>query len=191
MASVNFVAFDTIWGPLASFFSERSMAFWGSLASIIVLVLLVHLEWVRPYFRTRRLQRPVKAHFTIRTAPDTDIEPHHVRRLVLPSNKHLDVEIGVHALTQFRASEVIFGCKGDRDTKPIVTGRARQFVKTGNLPEPTYYIDHADYCHAVIHRDYNRGTHHVMGFQLFTREAGLYEIVLSFVTDKVEGNYIA
>ena len=38
-------------------------------------------------------------------------------------------------------------------------------------------------------KDFNKGTHHVMGFQLTTREAGLYEVSLSFITDKVEGNY--
>jgi hypothetical protein len=182
-------AVGAIWEAAKSFVSERSIAFWGSLASVVVLALLVHLEWVSPYLRTFRLKRPVKAHFTIRQVPGSDIEPHHVGRLVLPSHKEVEVEVGIHALTNFRASEVIFGCKGDEEVKPAVTGRARQFVKTGNLPEPVYYIDHADWCHAVVNRDYNKGTHHVMGFQVRTRDEGLFEAVLSFVTDEIEGNY--
>jgi len=137
----------------------------------------------------RRLKRPVKAHFTIRQVPGSDIEPHHVGRLVLPSHKEVEVEVGIHALTNFRASEVIFGCKGNEEIKPAVTGRARQFVKTGNLPEPVYYIDHADWCHAIVNRDYNKGTHHVMGFQVRTRDEGLFKALLSFVTDEIEGNY--
>jgi len=95
----------------------------------------------------------------------------------------------VHAKANFRASEVIFGCKGDANAKPTVSGKARQFVKSGNLPDPIYYVDHADCCHAVINRDFNKGTHHVMGFAVRTRNPGLYQVVLSFVTREIEGNY--
>ena len=69
------LAVCAIWGMVVSFFSERSIAFWGSVASIVVLLLVIHLEWIRPYLRTRRLKKPVKAHFTIRQNPDSDIEP--------------------------------------------------------------------------------------------------------------------
>jgi hypothetical protein len=177
-----------IWG-LISTAREQSVAFWGSGASILVLLLLIYFEWVRPRLRERKLKRPVKAHFTIRRSENNDEEPHHVRRLVLPSNQALEVEVGLHPKINFHASEVIFGCKGDANARPTVTGRARQFVKSGNLPDPSYYIDHADWCHARIDRDYNKGTHHVMGFAVHTREAGLYKVVLSFVTSEIEGNY--
>ena len=131
----------------------------------------------------------MKGHFTIRQTPDSDIEPHHVQTLVLRSHSATEIEIGIHARTVFHAREVIFGFKGNRDSKPVVTGRARQFVKSGNLPDQTYYVDHADWCHAVIDRDFNRGTHIVMGFAVQTRQPGRYEVQLSFVTDEIEGNY--
>ena len=186
----------TLWGDakaagsdLWAWIADRDVAFWGSVASIIVLGLIVHIEWIRPRLRDRKLRRPVKAHFTIRQTPGSDIEPHHVQKLVLRSHSTIDVEVGVHARAAFHAREVIFGCKGEGDTKPTVMGRARQFVKAGNLPDPTYYIDHADWCHAVIKQDFNRGTHIVMGFGLQTRKAGLYPVSLSFVTDEIEGSY--
>lgn len=176
---------SAFWGWLA----DRDVAFWGSLASIIVLLILVYVEWIRPRLRDRKLKWPVKGHFTIRQTPDSDIEPHHVQTLVLRSHSATEIEIGIHARTVFHAREVIFGFKGNRDAKPVVTGRARQFVKSGNLPDQTYYVDHADWCHAVIDRDFNRGTHIVMGFAVQTRQPGRYEVQLSFVTDEIEGNY--
>ena len=63
----------TIWG----WFTARDIALWGSLASTIVLGLIVHIERVRPRLRERKLKRTVEAHFTVRTYENDDIEPHH------------------------------------------------------------------------------------------------------------------
>ena len=43
---------SAFWGWLA----DRDVAFWGSLASIIVLLILVYVEWIRPRLRDRKLK---------------------------------------------------------------------------------------------------------------------------------------
>jgi hypothetical protein len=66
------LAVGAIWGIITSTASEHSVAFAGSVASIIVLI---HIEWVRARLRERKLRLPVEAHFTIRRSENSDLEP--------------------------------------------------------------------------------------------------------------------
>jgi hypothetical protein len=185
-------------GATASMVEEGPWAIGGAVAAGAMLALYVWLEIVRPLWRRHRLKTPCKAHFTIRNPRRSlsgrdvsDGDPHLIKRLVVPANSVVDIELGILPRVEFFALEMVFGCTGGKENRPYIIEQTTSFKKTA-VDDPRQranYLDINQQFHIKIDRPYNIGSHFVTGLKLKTGPAGLYPVVVSFLTNEIEGNF--
>jgi hypothetical protein len=177
--------------------STENQYWWAApIIAGIGLLIIIWVNFIKSWLRNRKLRHPVKAHFTIRNSQQSlsgrDVshgDPHLIRRLVLPSNQIVEIELGFLPLIPFYATEIVFGCIGDQVDAPGILERHHQYIESGARPsaEKDYLASNA--YHARVDRKYNIGTHYVIGFKIQTKRAGVFPVSLSFITDEIEGNY--
>lgn len=172
--------------------------FWWLAAAVgtVGVGIAVWINWVRPSLRRVRLKHPVKAHFTSRdnalsmSGRDvSDGDPHLIRCLTTPANHTLEIELGFMTRIPFKTQEIVIGCKGDPATRPHFLRRTFSF-QGGTRPVTNLdYIDPAGYFHIKTDKVYSVGAHFVIQMDLQTLSAGRYPVVVSFLTDEIEGNF--
>ena len=139
--------------------------FWWIAPAIAVVALLffIWINFIRPWRRRLRLKRPVEAHFTIRDSRQSlsgrDVskgDPHLVRRLTLPANQTVKIELGLLPRIPIQVNQIVIGCGHSADA-PVVQRRIYQYVKSGARPSTKKdYKDGGAY-HALVDRKYNVG----------------------------------
>jgi hypothetical protein len=177
--------------------SEANQYLWiGSLIGGTAGTIAIWTNLIKPWLRKRTLKHPVKAHFTIRNSLQSvsgrDVsqgDPHLIKRLVLPSNQTVEIELGLLPRIPIHISELVIGCEGEAADAPKVLMRQYQYVRSGPSPPVDKDYTAGNSYHARVDRKYNVGTHYVTGFKVQTQKAGLYPVKLSFITDEIEGNY--
>jgi len=173
---------------------------WGAIFAGAMLLLYIFWEPVRHFYRNRKLKKPCKVYFIIRSADSwtsdyaiQDDYDHHLNEIVVPANSQVNIEIMYEPLVHFYEQEISFGCPGNNDLKPFVE---KQFTKYVEQPaksswvhgEDGHYRDIHKFWHAPRKKSRNVGSHFVVGFELKVRAAGRYKAILSFLTDEIEGN---
>jgi hypothetical protein len=169
---------------------------WVGIAAFLVLL---WVQFGRPWRRYLRLKHPCEVHFQIRALENRsqpyakqDQLGHRVKELVLPTYSEVEIELGCVAKLPFTEKHQVFTCEGDRDKKPYATEWIVHFVETGRkrgMPgkDDGHSIDvHKGY-HRKTDQARNLGTHFVTGFKLYTRAPGRYKTKLFFLTDEREG----
>ncbi|NJO34444.1 MAG: hypothetical protein HC869_16275, partial [Rhodospirillales bacterium] len=123
-------------------------ALWGELLPIALqiiavaiaagaLLVAVHVQYVGPWLRARKLKAPCDVRFVIREHRHVqlphviqDDDRHIVDELVLPSNSVVEIELGYRPRIPFKLVELVFGCEGDLDAKPFVVEALDRFSPT-------------------------------------------------------------
>src|SRR5256885_11979078 len=119
----------------------------------------------------------------------SDGDPHIIRWLTVPANHTLEIELGFTTRIPITAHEIVIGCKGDPAIRPRFLRRTFSF-QGGTRPATNLdYIDPAGYFHIKTDKVYSVGTHFVIQMELQTLSAGRYPVVVSFLTDEIEGNF--
>lgn len=169
---------------------------WGAVASLFVVGWVIVFEFILPWMRKRGLRSPVTAHFTVRdqvrTLSGRDMsegDVHLIKKLVVPANTTVDIEIGFTAKYPLHISEIVFGCGGKRMSRPYATHRLHLFLlgRTRVVRAKENYLDIHYHYHVRDERARNVGTHFVHGFRLCTRDAGLYPVTVALITDEIQG----
>ena len=162
------------------------------------LSLALHLAFLRPWLRTRKLKAPCEVRFVIRELGHAqlpyvvkDHQTHILDELVLPSHATVDIELsGYKPRVAIQLEQLVFGCEGDAAAKPFVTAAFDRFT-SGEQERPAPG-DHSKDIHKLWHtvRKAARsvGTHDVITYRLQTREAGVYPVAIAFLTNEIEGN---
>jgi hypothetical protein len=163
----------------------------------IGLAISIWVYFFKPKVRNRNLRRPVNAHFTIRDSRQSisgrDVskgDPHSIRRLVLPSMQQaVMIEIGFWPRIALHVNEIVIAVAGDFSSRPRIVERTDHYVQSGAKPSTAkdYNADHV--YHAYVDRDWDFGTHRVIGLKIKTKKAGLYPIHLDFITDEITGTF--
>jgi hypothetical protein len=171
-------------------------------ALLVALAMLGQTIWInfwRPWWAERVRREPITAHFVLR--PQTpqhwyvvhDDRKHHVRTLVLPSNAEVEIEVGFSPKVPIKVNEIIFGCRGDDESKPHAQKMIARFGGSNKweIPgqDPDHYIDIHKFYHRKRDAQYNKGTHYVLSFHVVTKAPGLYKVSISLLTDQVQGSY--
>ena len=165
------------------------------------LLLALHIAFVRPWLRVRKLRRPCDAHFNIQPLLMGDLgyviqddEGHKVREIVLPANRLLELEIEYLPRIAYQERSIVFGCEGDEATKPIPTEYIDRLDHRGkSYFVPGQHQGHTRNRHGFYHVTWDKprtpGMRCIIGFKVHTREVGTYPVTLSFVTDEVLGKH--
>lgn len=168
----------------------------AAITSVVILGLYVTVEMVAPMWRRRKLKTPCNASFHIRELQKRvldyamqDDTAHNVMELVLPSNSLVEIEVSYYPIINFHVDETAFGCEGDFDSKPVIEEPIAPFVAKGELPLAPGYWDRQGYYH-YFSRSPGRsvGSCYTKGFKLRTKKAGVYRVMLGFLTDEIDGS---
>ncbi|HWA39591.1 MAG TPA: hypothetical protein VG873_17185 [Burkholderiales bacterium] len=172
----------------------------GGLLSLTVLLVGLWVNFGRPEVRRAALRTPARAYFHV---PELDLgdigyaiqdeQAHNVKELVLPSNSLVNIEVAYYPTIHFNVKELIFISEGMMDEKPLPTERFTSFVKVGKnhwIPgiDETDYIDRKGNYHVRSDASRDVGSCYVLGLKLRTQKAGLYKVIVSWMTDEIEGN---
>src|SRR6266536_5695340 len=173
---------------------------WDKAAILSLLVLLAYLlkEFAFPIIRRWRLRTPCDLFFVITSkekyiltyAIQDEVLEHTTRKLIVPSNSEIYVQILLEPRLAFTASQYFFGFKGSPSTRPLVKRWFIHFRKEG-IKEgspgnpPSHYIDHHDLYHIKEPLDLPANDPFTTGFIVQTRGPGHYKAQLILY---VEGN---
>src|SRR5579864_2445127 len=126
----------------------------SAFAAVIALGVLIHINFVRPNVRRRRLKKPVKAVFLIPSKIQRDCDfvlqderTHLVKSIIVPPNHDIIIDLRFEPRMFFTTSEVAIGCDGDISKIPYVTEYHNEFIKQGEgkivVPGPgnRHYVD--------------------------------------------------
>jgi hypothetical protein len=183
-----------------------SVMSWVSIViSLVVLAIIAHVNFLRPYLRCRRLRTPVDAWFVIppKKAHGCDFAvqdgaEHLTKIVVLPSNSEAILDLRFRPRLFLSNSEILIGCNGDG--VPIAIEYSNRFIVKGEgqvvIPGPgnRHYIDkHGFYHYREAPTTWPDGKRSIDGsfisraFKFQTKNAGRYTIEISFIGDEVEG----
>jgi hypothetical protein len=185
-----------MWASIVS----SPWAFVSAVVGMAVLGIAVWINFVRPARRRRALERPAKTYFHIQEIQLGDIgyaiqddHAHNVAELVLPSNWVGNIEVVYLPTVHFNQKEIIFITEGPADDKPRAFERYQPFVKVGKNhyapgEDQSDYIDRKDNYHVRVDVARDVGSNYVLGLRLATRTPGVYKVIISWMTDEIEGN---
>jgi hypothetical protein len=177
---------------------------WPMIATFVGVATLgavLHVNFIRPIRRRRKLRQPVKSLFVIpaRRHHGCDFasqneDEHLLKTVVLPANSEIIVDLRFEPRVFFTNAEIVVGCEGDPSTVPhgteyfnrfIEAGEGKQIVPgSGNL----HYIDKHGFYHVrETPRQWSRGTFRAMAFKFKTQKPGKYQLDIYFMGDEVEG----
>jgi hypothetical protein len=171
----------------------------GAVASILVLVLYILVEFIRPRVRRYKLKRPCDVTFVIPSLKDAhceyavlDDEWHSTKEITVPPQSELYLELDLEPRLNFVESEFAFGCDGGNnlDTKPFAVEYVNRFVdrgKKGASPEndEDHYTDRDQYYHIKRDRQRSVGQHFVVGLIVKTRDVGQYRAEVWVTTEEM------
>jgi hypothetical protein len=111
----------------------------------------------------------------------------------LPSNRSVEVEISYYPHIHYKQEELIFGCEGSLNEKPLPTERFTRYVSAGQNrwrpgEDETDYIGRTGFYHIRRSAPRNVGSCYTVGYIVRTQKAGTYKAIVSFLTDEIEGN---
>jgi hypothetical protein len=185
-------------------------AMWAALDWPMVSALLgaatISLVWYtqifRPWRRRRRLRRPFDAHFLITAADQFSLDyvqqnnrEHYVKKLVVPPNREIPIQIVLVPRVSFMQHELYFGCDESLmdENKPRATEWFVPFVREGvrksgkpDAEHPGHYTDTNGFYHVRENYLYTADCR-VIGFKLLTGRPGTFRAQVYTVTDDVRG----
>ncbi len=143
----------------------------GVALSTTMLLVILHVNFLKPYRRRRALRRPVEAFFLV-PGPGRDCDyaeqdghEHWLREIVLPANAEIIAELIYKARLAFHTRDVSFGCEhvsGSADrpraieySNPFIVRGRRQRVVPGEGNDD--YQDTHGYFHAVENKLWSAG----------------------------------
>jgi hypothetical protein len=175
---------------------------WQLLVGVSTLFLVWFAQFFRPWLRRRQLRRPFDAYFLITTARrfsldyvQQDSDEHQVRKLVVPPNTEIPIQIILIPRLSFTEHELYFGCdeKLVDESKPRATEWFVPFVREGvrklgkpDAEHPGHYTDYNGFYHVRENYLYTADTR-VIGFKLLTGRTGTFRAQVFTDTDDVRG----
>jgi hypothetical protein len=123
-----------------------------------------------------------------------DDEDHHVKRITLPPNSELLIDLAIRPKLSFVTSEIYFGCEGgDVKDLPYAIEYFNRFIEVGagrNIRpgiESTHYIDKYRLYHIKEPVQWSVGSTRSIAFKMITTRPGVYKVKIFFPGDAVEG----
>jgi hypothetical protein len=167
-----------------------------------VLATAVHVNFVRPWRRRRKLRSPVDAFFVVpRLGRDCeyaaqDSEDHDLKEIVLPPNAEIIIHLIYKPRLSLHTTETYFGCDpikaaGQKplpiefDNPFILEGRRRRVVPG---PHTDDYRDALGYYHVVENKAWSVGVTRALAFKVRTGDVGVYKAMTYFAGEEVMGS---
>jgi hypothetical protein len=167
-------------------------------------IVVCYINFGRPAKRFRELERPVSAYFVIPAKADhgcefasQDDEEHRVKKITLPTNSEVIVDLVLNPRLHFIASEVYFGCWEDtnnkRSRRPYAMEYLNRFIETGArrhiIPGQgnSHEIDKHHFYHVKDPSQWSIGDDITVGFKMITYEPGVFPVRMFFRGDAREG----
>jgi hypothetical protein len=193
------MAITNAWTALADW---QHWAIISTFFSAAAFLLLLYIQFGRPWIRRIRLKWPFRAYFLITSRQQCPLDyvqqdhrEHYVKELVVPANSEIPIQIVLHPRLSFLQRELYFGC-GETLTnpeKPSATEWFVSFVVKGvrregkpDASHPGHYIDYNGFYHVREDFLYTNDVR-VIGFKLVTKAVGVYRAQIYAVTDDVRG----
>jgi hypothetical protein len=162
----------------------------GILISFSALMAGIWFNWGQHRLKVYRLKR---AAFDAFLAYGPAV-PNEQLDLRLPAGSQVMVQIRIRPRLQYRQIEILFGCKGSKDARPIPLRVENRFIKAGATrvqspgTNPNHYIDHDDHYHIVQTMDRSPPNTQALEFVVQTKGPGRFPIALGVITDIGEAN---
>ncbi len=177
---------------------------WSMISAVIgaaALLILVYVNFLRPWRRRGKLKKPTDAHFLIPSNKHhgcdfavQDEQEHIVKTIVVPSDSEILIDLRFQPRLAFVTSEIDIGCEGEVSETPYATEYFNRFIETGDgrhiIPGEgnRHYIDKHHFYHCrESTRQWSRGAVVSFAFKLQTRKSGRYVLDVYFIGDEVEG----
>jgi hypothetical protein len=177
---------------------------WSMISAAIgaaALLILVHVNFLRPWRRRKKLKNPAIAHFVIPSNKHhgcdfavQNEQEHLVKTIVVPAQGEILIDLRIQPRMAFVTSEISIGCEGEVTETPFATEYLNRFIETGEgkhiIPGNgnRHYIDKYHFYHCrESQRQWSRGFVLSLAFKLKTRKSGRYVLDIYFVGDEVEG----
>lgn len=185
----------SVGGAIVANVAEGPWAIIGDVAAVAMLTIYISIEIVKPWLDKRKRKNPAQCFFILtnskRSLSSRDVsrgDAHRVRHLVLPSNQLFECVIGTSTKVPISISEIVIGC--DDDSGPKLNNRFDSLRKHGRTA--TYandFVDTLGFLHMTVQNTSNVGTVFLCALRGQTQKAGTYDVLVSFITDDVEGRY--
>jgi len=157
--------------------------------SVAIFVMIVWINFGRPWFRSWRMKRPFDVYF--------QAEPRSggARSSTLTVPAHSEVQIDFRLVPRLHhvRHEVVLAFEGDPERRPRPRSAVNTFIKEGaaRIQDPktnaNHYIDYDDAYHIKSRVEHTRGNTYALGFAVETRDAGRYPVRLLVITEDGEG----
>jgi hypothetical protein len=157
------------------------------LISFLALVAVIWFQWGQHQARKYRLKRGFNAFLAYGpAAPDEQLD------LRLPANSKVMVQIRIRPRMAYRQIELVFGCRGPEETRPVPLRVLNRFIKVGASRQqspathPNNYIDHGDHYHIGGTVDRAPPHTYALEFVMQTKGPGRYPVLLEIITESGE-----
>jgi hypothetical protein len=189
---------STAWATIKA----RQWPIISACLSGIAVYLIMHVQIIRPWRRRRKLKRPFNAYFLITSVGRfplnyvvQDNDEHFVKKLIVPPNAEIPIQIILRPRLSFLQREIYFGCEEGvvSEKKPRATEYFVPFVREGvrrsgkpDKDHPGHYTDYNGFYHVREDHLYANDDR-IIGFKLVTKAVGIYPAQIFTVTDEVRG----
>jgi hypothetical protein len=193
-------ALAAVYSSVAASVAAQPLQAISIILSVIVLLVIVHVNIIRPMRRRKALKRPVRAWFIL---PSTkhhgcdfavqDDKEHSAKTIVLPPFTDILIDLSFFPKLFFTNSELVIGCGAEDGPRPIEYHNrfVEQIEKQRIVPGPQnqHYTDKHGFYHYKDSppRAWSRGTHRAVAFKFRTQKPGRYPVTIFFIGDEVEG----
>lgn len=157
--------------------------------SIAIFLMIVWINFGRPWLRSWRMKRPFDLYF--------QAEPHRggalSSTLTVPAHSEVQIDFRLEPRLHHVRHEVVLTFEGDPERKPRPRSAVNTFIKEGAArvqdpkTNPNHYIDYDNGYHIKSRVEHTRGNTYALGFSIETRDPGRYPVQLLVITEDGEG----
>lgn len=168
-----------------------SGSFWEiKIGSVIVILLLLYFEILRPYLRrTWHLRKAFVCHFAV---DDNNDNRHLVDKLVLPANRQQPIALRIWPKINYKQTDLLVNIGSQMEDKPEILNYYNAFVSRGKgrfeSPETNdrHYVDRKGAYHITNEKMTTKPNTFTVGYSVRTKTAGCYPLRIAAVTDDGE-----
>jgi len=154
--------------------------------SLVVIGILVHVNYYRPWKRKRRLKQPAKVWFSDGTGPNQN-------ECRVSANDYPVVQLRIHPNLDYEETGIIFGFRGDEGSRPQPYAMINTFVKQGQLRDqspadnPNHSIDNKYRYQVREVRRRSTAKEYTLRFRVKTRAPGRYKVIMHILAEDRQG----
>jgi hypothetical protein len=157
--------------------------------SVAIFLMIVWINFGRPWRRSRRMRRPFDLFFQAEPRGGGVLST----TLAVPAHSVVQIDFRLVPRLHHVRHEVVLTFGGDPEQKPLPRSAVNTFIKEGaaRVQDPktnaNHYIDYDNGYHIKNRVEHTRGNTYALGFSVETRGPGHYPVELLVMTEDGEG----